>query len=135
MLARSPGIGYAHGRSWFLKWNGSFQGEDCRWSHHHDEEEVKSIYTHVAIVDPECLRFSLELGLATDQQLNISPKNWDMRCSEAPCPRWPPDSILSDCFSNIYSILFSRQVWTLFSTWVTYRLPLCGGDWNSKLIF
>lgn len=57
------------------KWIGSFQGEKCRWSGHHDEEEVKSVDVHVAIMDPGYLLFDFELSLATGQQLNNSSKN------------------------------------------------------------
>lgn len=60
---------------WFL------QGEGCRWSGHHDEEEVKSIYIHEAIMDPGCLVWGPELSLAIGQQLNSSSKNWDIRCA------------------------------------------------------
>ena len=57
-LARSAGIGEPHpenGGCWFLKLIGSFQGEGCRWSANCDEEEeVKSMHVHAAIVDPGC---------------------------------------------------------------------------------
>lgn len=54
---------HVNGGCWLLKWIGSFQGEECRWSGHHDGEEVKSIHVHVAIMDSECVLFGLELGV------------------------------------------------------------------------
>lgn len=82
MLARSVGLGEAHcvnGGCWLSKWIGSFQSEECRWPGHHNEEEVKPINVHVAVMDPGCLLFDLEQSLATGQQLNSSFKNWDLR--------------------------------------------------------
>lgn len=78
MLARSVGISYIHyinGGCCLLKWILSFQGEECRWSAHHDEEEIKPIYIHIEIMNPGCSLFCLELSLATRQQPNDSSKN------------------------------------------------------------
>lgn len=74
MLARSIGIGLAHyvnQACWFSKWIGFFQGEECRRSGHHAKEKIKPIYAYVAIIDPGCLLFGLELSLGTSQQLDI----------------------------------------------------------------
>lgn len=45
----------------------SFQGEECKRSGDRDEEEVKSIHVHGAIMDPRCMLSSLELTLAIGQ--------------------------------------------------------------------
>ena len=98
---------YANEGCWFLRWIGSFQVAECRWSGHIAEEEVKSVCVHVAIIDPADLLFSLEMSLAIGQQLNNCSKNRGMGCIQALLPQWPLNAILSDSLSNTYSILFT----------------------------
>lgn len=61
------------------KWIRSFQGEECRWSGDRDEEEVKSICVHVAVMDPGCSLLRLELSLVIDQHVNNSSVNCGVR--------------------------------------------------------
>ena len=51
----------------------SFQGEECRRSGDHDEEEVKTIPVPGAIIVPGRMLSSLELSLAIGQNVTIVP--------------------------------------------------------------
>lgn len=62
--------------------------EECRGSGDHDEEEVKSLYVHVAVMDPGCSLSRLELSLVIGQQGANGSMNCAVRRAQAPFSQW-----------------------------------------------